>query len=563
MDKKWIEKLAVEVVRIMSMIMLTCLFVFSIYNTTFLKDIEEHSFFLEDMPVKQIGILVLMFVLLTGICHVFRKYNIKVKKKWGNILLYASFFCGVLWIFVSQAKPTGDSLFIFDVAEKLSKGDVSAFEKGGYMYVCPNQKGIVLFCYFLQMLAGSNNYLFFQFINVCALTVIQWLLYETVFLLTKDLKAAMLVLLAEICFLPALLYTSFTYGTLIGFAATMTSVWTALMFYEKEKFRYAVISAVAMAFSVLFKSNNLICLIGIVLVAAVYACKKTKWKNILFVICLVAGYMTVSIGAEAIMDRLTDGLSRENTFLASAYITMGMQESTLAPGWFNGYAHEVCINNDFNEDVYTGIVNNDLREQINTFVEEPEYAYDFFAKKLISQWCEPTFQSMWIVLVRESLLEQTSMLRYWMVAPYSGANILLRQVLDIFQSMIYFGALAYVLTEKKKDIRRWTGMVIILGGFLFHMMWEAKSQYTINYFMLMIPYGIMGIYHLINRLAEIKNKNAAVQFVKEYGRDKKRCICMCGYMLLVLGICLFLFRNGVSFANADDMTYYHNFMLYG
>lgn len=33
----------------------------------------------------------------------------------------------------------------------------------------------------------------------------------------------------------------------------------------------------------------------------------------------------------------------------------------------------------------------------------------------------------------------------------------------------------------------------IFGGFLFQLVWEGKSQYILQYFMLALPYGAAGL----------------------------------------------------------------------
>ena len=41
---------------------------------------------------------------------------------------------------------------------------------------------------------------------------------------------------------------------------------------------------------------------------------------------------------------------------------------------------------------------------------------------------------------------------------------------------------------------------IFIGGFLFHLFWEAKSQYTITYFVLLIPYCAKGLMDMTNEM---------------------------------------------------------------
>ena len=559
---KYLEQIAISVIRLVSVIMLTILCVFSMFNTTFLKDIEEHSFFLDDNPLVHLVAVFFVIVLAIGMTSIVTKYRNVIKQELTTRMLGCSFLIGVGWILISQVESVGDSLAIFSVANDLHNGDLSEFGRGGYMYMCPNQEGIVLFCYFLQAIAGKNNFLLFQFLNVCALVISQWAIYKIVEFFTKNMKLAMAVLMAEICFVPAIIYTSFTYGTLLGFAGITLAVWNACRFIQTKNLRYVLFATIAMAFSIFFKSNNLICLIAMVLMGVVYACKNCNWKTILFPVLMVIGYLLISWGTDEILDNLTGDLARDNTFSAMAYIEMGLQESYMAPGWFNGYAYEVCSENNFDEAQYSTVINEDMRESLTYFANNPDYAYDFFSKKIISQWCEPTFQSMWIVLVRESLLEQTSIIRYWMVAPYSGANILVRQVLNIFQTIIYFGALMWVLRSRKSNIFSWIGMVMVIGGFLFHTMWEAKAQYALNYFLLLIPYSVVGLYYLAKSIVKLKDSEQRMLLLKGIKGDRKHLIEMGVFVTLMLIICGILICNGVSFANEEDILNYNLFMIY-
>ena len=46
-------------------------------------------------------------------------------------------------------------------------------------------------------------------------------------------------------------------------------------------------------------------------------------------------------------------------------------------------------------------------------------------------------------------------------------------------------------------------VITFIGGFLFHLVWEAKGQYTIIYAYLMIPYMLRGYQLLLRRVCNI------------------------------------------------------------
>ena len=52
--------------------------------------------------------------------------------------------------------------------------------------------------------------------------------------------------------------------------------------------------------------------------------------------------------------------------------------------------------------------------------------------------------------------------------------------------------------------------LIFLGGFTFHLLWETKAIYVLQYFYLLIPYAVYGIYEVFNlidsKIESVKQK---------------------------------------------------------
>ena len=50
-------------------------------------------------------------------------------------------------------------------------------------------------------------------------------------------------------------------------------------------------------------------------------------------------------------------------------------------------------------------------------------------------------------------------------------------------------------------------LISIIGGVLFHMLWEAKSRYVLPYFILMIPMAAGGLAELSGLLEKRRTKD--------------------------------------------------------
>ena len=73
-----------------------------------------------------------------------------------------------------------------------------------------------------------------------------------------------------------------------------------------------------------------------------------------------------------------------------------------------------------------------------------------------------------------------------------------------FQQLIFFGMLLSLFELwRRRDMESSLLPLIILGGLLYHLLFEAKSQYVLPYFVLMIPMAAFGFgwffYRIENR----------------------------------------------------------------
>jgi hypothetical protein len=83
--------------------------------------------------------------------------------------------------------------------------------------------------------------------------------------------------------------------------------------------------------------------------------------------------------------------------------------------------------------------------------------------------------------------------------------------MNIYQQYIFFAAfVAVLLCFKKKDILCSGILLIVLGGFMYHLIFEAKSQYILPYFVLLCGFSAVGTDYVYTKftayLAESKRK---------------------------------------------------------
>jgi hypothetical protein len=79
----------------------------------------------------------------------------------------------------------------------------------------------------------------------------------------------------------------------------------------------------------------------------------------------------------------------------TAWLVMGLSDSTRAPGWYNGYTYTVLKKANWDTESAREQIRQDLASRINALESDKTYAANFFYQKVLSQWNEPSFESIW------------------------------------------------------------------------------------------------------------------------------------------------------------------------
>ena len=188
-----------------------------------------------------------------------------------------------------------------------------------------------------------------------------------------------------------------------------------------------------------------------------------------------------------------------------SYFAMGMQEASRGCGWYNGFNIDTYDAAGMDSGIANEISRQAIQERLTYFREHLGYATDFYVRKHLSQWADGTYAS------RQATL-----------ATYGGRSEFFREVYDgslssayiewgnAWQNVLYLGTLLFSVNEvhrKRKgtsmttpqgsgadSLYLYVGLIAVLGGFLFHILWEANSRYIFLYSLMLMPYCAAGIY---------------------------------------------------------------------
>lgn len=459
----------------------------------------KHTFYVKDYPMLHLAaVLILMGVVYwiknrKPLCRDYDKAIWLAAGIWGA--------AASLWVIFYMEQPANDSANVLLAARQMRQYNFSSFA-GGYLKNWPGNQFLALFFYLLSFFIGVDNYIVLRLLNVAAVMVIFVTFYKIIGeLWGKGKRTAFWSVVFCCCFIPALLYTTLIYGDIYGLCLAVMALYGQLRFFAEKKYRWMVFSVLFISLAVQMKMNCIIIWIAMVGISIYEALLKNCWKRMaLFLAVLLIGTAGMRTGGDILLRHIT-GIGRAEGVPAEAWIAMGLQDGEKAAGTFNGYNIETYINNGSDSQKTREEAWKSIGESLQEFQVDPEYAVNFFARKTAAQWNNP---DCWTL--DNGLEKQIGVSQIKNSVMAGTAKELIKGFLNLFQSWILLGAVCYIIMEKDKSDYEWIFLLIFLGGFFFHLFWEAGARYAFPYYMLLMPYSVRGLFLLEGKLEGIIRK---------------------------------------------------------
>lgn len=569
--------------------------------STSVMNAAEHTWLVRDSFVCNMLFVILvlaLFCLLRSKAEWLRRFEIRINEDdefYGrcrrNVLVLLGIVCAAV-LLILQKIPVNDQRTVCDIVNSMMNHDFYAFERGGYIDEYPNQLGLVLILYLFAHVFGSYNYLLFQLLNVIALIVI----YQTMTVLAEregDSHLAQLGLwVIGLIFLPAVLYTAFVYGTLIGLCLSLLAfrhtleladAWgmgpTSANGGRKSCRRYELLrqwgklaQIILEAFlAVALKQNYMINVVALLIVVILLVMKSSSdrcegmardgqepWLSrfcmgvqLFLLVAALAGILLFSGRAITKCAEKATGMDLGSGISSLSWVAMGLQENPgRFNGWYNGYNVNSYHDANSSKERQDPVVKEYLKERLTEFREDPAGALSFFAGKNASQWNNPDFQSSWCVNSMRSAVVYPRWIRSLLSATGTG---MVSSVLNRLQFFILFGCAAYFLQGIRNRSAGWEPstmyyLLTFLGGFVFHTFWEAKAQYTFPYFMLLIPIAVCGYAHVLKEHGTYDCAAGGRPIVSRLADLKDWKNCELGVVILIV-----LAGGGIIFAGSRNL----------
>jgi len=389
--------------------------------------------------------------------------------------------------------PRADSYIIIEASKAFAKGDYSPLQDA-YFHRYSYQLGLCLIMETLsRVFPGINLNLAMQVIN-CFMSLITLCSLSTLSVqLIGDSQTLKASFLLYILFLPFLFFNTFVYGVLPMMAFYACAMLCFSLYVRRRKLLYAFAYALLLGISVLLKPNAIVIAIALFICTVIYTLNN---QDLRLLACSVISLM-LCILLPAAVNRyyeLRSGISLLTDSSMLLRLAMGLQDSVIASGWYNGLLEEFWDLSITPAEEKAAALSMIL-SRFEEFRQSPQMFLAFVKEKFLTQWSEPTYDILWYACICAKSGRYNG-LANMLFREGSSIRLLLEVYLNVFQQAVYLLSFVGSLRLFKMRNTCCTIMILpvsILGGFLYHMIFEAKSQYIFPYMLLLLPLAAHGL----------------------------------------------------------------------
>ena len=442
----------------------------------------EMLLFQADRPLVNLLLTAGMIAVLALAARLLRAGQHKHLMRW---LLALWLGATVFFLWGVRLQPRVDQLRVLDAALRFSRGDYSPMHNV-YFHNYSYQLGICLFFEAIaRLLPGLDLALTVQILNAVMTVGIVLVLQRFLALLTEEENAqhalnAMLLL-------------------------TVCAFWGFALYARSLRVRHGIAWAACIALSVFMKPNAQLNLLVLVAASALLALNRRTFKPLLYAGLAVLLSMLLPRLAQWQYE-LRSGVTLTDDLSMLSRLVMGFQRSTAGAGCNNGYT-EPFSSWIMQKEESRAILLSDAAALAAEFAADPAMLLRFLEEKCASLWLEPSYSTLWAGSVSE-LLGRFNGLGFLLYRENSAMRTALEQGMDIYQQAMYALCCLGVLRtlRKRADPVQLLLPLTVLGGFAYHLLFEAKSQYIYPYAMLMIPLAAQGIAALMAAVRKARQK---------------------------------------------------------
>lgn len=464
--------------------------------TTF---VDKENEYLEHVTIESgnVGVSLLfvtaLFVILFFITKLVRKlqYN-------RLVLLFGLYALtvGIIFVFMASSSPTNDSYVVTASGAGLARGDTGEFIRHTYYFTrYPFQLGYVMWTEVFSFLTRTGaDFRALEVINAVCLAFAECGLVALSRRLSEKNEVTAVCVLFLILFPQASFYSVFLYGNIPSLCFAVWSVYFFFRYLENGKRGNVALSSLLLLIGVWLKLNTLIVFVALMTVYVLHIIKEKKWLECVPALC----FCLIILFGKGLPQKLYEaryGIDYGNGIPMISWAAMGLGDSSpIFGGWYDpGPTVQNFEAAGKDADMAESASRAAISERISELWSDPSSALRFFKNKTVSQWAEPTYQSIWNLDVRGVYPEGRTGIAAFAVENQRAFATALDIPVILLYGMACAGCTVFLLRGKnEKTLFAVLLALIFLGGFFYHLIFEAKSQYILIYALWLTPLSAVG-----------------------------------------------------------------------
>lgn len=442
--------------------------------------------------------LTLAFILFLVVLHLVLERYVSRRLLLIMPLLYTA--AAVWFVLAVGLLPRADSYIIMEAAKRFAADDYSPLREA-YFHRYSYQLGLCLLMEALcRLFPGLDLNLTMQVINCLLSMITMGNLCALSAQLMGDSRVPRAALLMIFAFLPCLFFNMFVYGVLPMMACYTGAMLCFSLYTQKKKRAYALAYACLLGMAVVLKPNAMVVAIALCICSILYTLSSRDYTLLSCCALSVALCLLLPAAVNKYYE-LRSGITLLTDSSMQLRLAMGMQDSVIAAGWYNGLIEEYWDLAITPQEEKAAAIQMVLA-RLGEFSQSPGMARAFVMEKCLTQWSEPSYDILWYASICAKSGRYNG-LANMLFRESSPLRAVLENYLNIVQQAVYLLSVVGTLRLARSKPIRIAALILpvtILGGFLYHMIFEAKSQYIYPYMLLLIPLAAHGLSALSMRI---------------------------------------------------------------
>lgn len=504
-----------KIIYFCTLIFLSIIIVLNVIFTANL-DLSEHITIEFNNFIYIIGMIILaisLYIINKVINEKIYK-DIEKKKKIRKILFISTItiyvIFNIVWCIFVRPPIVGDQIHACNLAQTFYNGNLEEFLPNMTYANIPLSE--YMQAYHQQISLSFVFSLFFRIIHYDGIGILRVLniignifiviaLYKIGTQLSKSHKINKVLLFFLITtFISLTMLSTFIYGDIPSIALCLFSVYFIMKYNETGKIKYPIIASILTMIAFMMRMNSLIFIIATVIYLLINVFNGITKRNIkqnLIKVLIIAMYIIISIIPSSLVKTYylnKYNLDKEKEYPNISYFLMAMEESRRGNGWYNEDIGEPALKDPINKEIE---YKDRIKERLIYFSKNLDYTFDFYTKKITSMWAENTYSA-----VRSNVSKENDQ-----IVNITKPLMLYQKTLLIL--MCTCSLIILIQNRKNLSVDVIFLITIFIGGFAFHILWEAKSRYIIPYIIALIPVASI----CINKI-ELKEKFKNIKQIK-------------------------------------------------